>query len=263
MAKQDVIKNVFDGGGALDVYDRKYIKYFAEDYTDKVSVNVFNALKTKDIEVIEDCLKDLSNSASNYLLYIGLVCVVIERERLYEGTEYGVSYLNYANHVLEDLEIPTATLSEAKIIVENFIQYNKPLSKAGFKLAGNAKKLRYLPEALENHDESEVYNRIVNDTFRGFVAWAQRKNIARIVHKPEPEIRVDVEVKGNKLFIDGKNILNFPSGTSRDVKEMVRSDLEKTMSIREGGNLPYIIDTYGRGEQAAISNFIKQYRAAK
>jgi hypothetical protein len=262
MAKQEVIKNVFDGGGALDVYDKKYIKYFA-DYTDKVSLNVFNALRTKDIEVIEDCLRDLSNSASNYLLYIGLVCVVIERERLYEGTEYGTSYLNYANHVLEDLEIPTATLSEAKIIVENFIQYSKPLAKAGFKLTGNAKKLRYLPEALGNHAENEVYNRIANDTFKGFVAWAQRKNIARIVHKPEPDIRVDVEIKSNKLFVDGKNILMFPKGTSREVKEMVKSDLEKTMSIREGGNLPYIIDTYSRGEQTAISNFIKQYRSSK
>jgi len=263
MAKQEIIKNVFDTSTALDVYDKKYIKYFAEDYTDKVSLNVFNALKSRDITVIEDCLKDISNTASNYLLYIGLVCVVIERERLYEGTEFGVSYLNYANHILADLDIPTATLSEAKIIVENYMQYNKPLAKAGFKLSGNSKKLRYLPEALENHDENEVYNRIVNDSLRGFIAWAQRKNIARIVHKPEPDIRVDVEIKGNKLFIDGKNILNFPMGTSKNVKEMVRSDLEKTMSIREGGNLPYIIDTYSQGEQTAISNFIKQLRAKK
>lgn len=236
MAKQEVIKNVFDSGSALDLYDKKYLKYFAKDCTDKVSLNVFNALKTRDISVIEDCLKDLTNSTSNYLLYIGLVCVVIERERLYEGTEFGVSYLNYANHILADFDIPTATLSEAKIIVENYIQYNKPLSKAGFKLSGNTKKLRYLPEALENHDENEVYNRIVNNTLREFVAWAQRKNIVRIIHKPESEIKVNVEVKGDKLFIDGKNILNFPKGISKDVQEYIRSDLEKTMSIREGGN---------------------------
>jgi hypothetical protein len=70
-------------------------------------------------------------------------------------------------------------------------------------------------------------------------------------------------VKGNKLFVDGKNILNFPRGTSRDIKEMVRSDLEKTMSIREGGNLPLIIDTYSKGEQAAIINFVKKHRAGK
>ena len=263
MAKQEVIKNVFDGGGALDVYDRKYIKYFAEDYTDKVSLNVFNAIRSKDIDVIEGCLKDLSNSASNYLLYIGLVCVVIERERLYEGTEYGTSYLNYANHVLEDLEIPIATLSEAKIIVENFIQYSKPLTKAGFRLAGNAKKLRYLPEALENHDESEVYNRIVKDTFRGFSAWAQRKNIARIAHKPGPDLRVEAEIKGNRLFINGKNVLNFPKGLSRDTKEMIKNDLQETFSIRDGGNMPFIIPTYGRGEQTAIDRFLKQYRSGK
>jgi hypothetical protein len=44
---------------------------------------------------------------------------------------------------------------------------------------------------------------------------------------------------------------------------MVKTDLEKTFSIREGGNEPYIVGTYDRGEQIAIDNFLKQYRAKK
>jgi hypothetical protein len=263
MAQQKVIKNEYDSeSGALDIYDRKYLKYFTGEYTDKVSLDVFNALKTKDINVIEGCLRNLSDTTSNFLLYIGLICLVVERERLYEGPEYGISYLHYTNHVLEELGIPISTLSDAKIIVEQYLEHYKQLTKAGFRLHRNSAKLRYLDEALENHQENEVYNRIANDTFRNFRDWAQRKNIARI-HKPEPDIRVDVEIKGNRLFVDNKNILNFPRGTSKDVKEMVRSDLEKTMSIREGGNLPYIIDTYSKGEQTAIYNFLKQYRAKK
>jgi hypothetical protein len=262
MAKHEVIQNIFDGGGALDVYDRKYLKYFTDDYTDRVSVNVFNALKTKDINVIEDCLKDISNTTTNFMMLIGLSCLIVERERLYEGTEYGISYLRYADHLFDEMNIPVSTLSEAKIIVENYIDHYRQLSKAGFKLARNAMKLRYLPEALENHQETEVYNRIVNDTFRGFREWAQRKNIAR-VHKPGPQTRVDVAIKGNKLLVKGKNILNFPKGLSDDIRSMVAGDLEKTFSIREGGNEPYIIETYGRGEQAAINNFLKQHRSKK
>jgi hypothetical protein len=263
MAQQEVIRNEYEGGGALDIYDRKYLKYFTGEYTDKVSMDVFSAIKSKDIVVIENCLKDLSNTTTNFILYIGLICLVIERERLYEGTEYGVSYLHYANHVLEEMGIPVSTLSDAKIIVEQYVEHYKPLTKAGFILRRNANKLRYIEEALENHQESEVYTRIANDTFVNFRDWAQRKNIARITHRPEPEIRVDVEIKGNRLFVDKKNILNFPRGTSKDVKEMVRSDLEKTMSIREGGNLPFIIDTYSKGEQTAIYNFLKQRRSQK
>jgi hypothetical protein len=262
MPQHVVIRNEYEGS-AVDIYDRKYLKYFTEEYTDKVSRDVFSALKTKDINVIEDCLKDLSNTTSNFLLYIGLICLVVERERLYEGTEYGVSYLQYANHVLADLGIPISTLSDAKIIVEQYLMHYKQLAKVGFKLNRNANKLRYIEEALENHQENEVYNRIANDTFVNFRDWAQRKNFARIAHKPEPDIRVNVEIKGSKLFINNKNILNFPRGTSRDVKEMVRSDLEKTMSIREGGNMPFIIDTYSKGEQTAIYNFLKQHRAKK
>jgi hypothetical protein len=261
MARQEVIQNVFDGG-ALDVYDRKYLKYFSEDYTDRVSANVFNALKTKDINVIEDCLKDISNTTTNFMMLIGLSCLIIERERLYENTEFGVSYIRYANHLFDDLNIPSSTLSEAKIIVEQYIDHYKQLTKAGFKLACNSAKLRYLPEALENHQEPEVYTRIVNDTFRNFRDWAQRKNIARI-HKPEPDTRVDVEIKGDKLFIDGKNILNFPRGLQDSLRGLVKSDLERTFSIREGGNVPFILETYGTGEQTAIENFLKKYRAKK
>jgi hypothetical protein len=261
MAKQEVIVNAYEN--AVDVYHRKYIRYFANDFTDKVSVNVYNALRTKDIAVIENCLKDLANTASNFILHIGLICMVIENERLYEGTEFGSSYLSYAEHLFDNIDIPRSTMSETKTIVETYIQYNKPLVKHGFKLARNANKLRYLHDALENHrDENEVYARIANDTFRGFRDWAQRKSIAR-TPKPEPDIKIDAEVKGNRLFINGKNILNFPRGIPRDVKEMVRSDLEKTMSIREGGNIPFIIDTYSKGEQSAIYNFLKQHRAKK
>jgi hypothetical protein len=96
MAKQEVIKNTFEGTTALDVYDRKYLKYFAADYTDKASVNIYNVLKSKVIDLIENNLKDIANTASNFLVLIGLSCVIIERERLYENTEFGVSYLRYA-----------------------------------------------------------------------------------------------------------------------------------------------------------------------
>jgi len=262
MSKTEMIKNEYEGGNVLDIYDRKYLKYFTADYADRASVNIYNALKTKDIDVIEDSLRDAANTASNFLVLIGLSCVIIERERLYENTEFGVSYLRYADHLFDELNIPASTLSTAKTIVENYMTYHKQLMKAGFKMTRNSNKLLYLPEALENHNEDEVYNRIVNDSFRGFRDWAQRKNIAR-THKPEPDIRVDVKIKRNGLFIDGKNILNFPRGTSKDVKEMVREDLEKTMSIREGGNLPFILDTYSKGEQAAIYNFLKKHRAGK
>jgi hypothetical protein len=72
-----------------------------------------------------------------------------------------------------------------------------------------------------------------------------------------------VKIEGDKLLIDGKNILNFPKDVSPKIRELVSGDLEKTFSIREGGNQPFIIDTYGRGEQVAVANFLKQYRAKK
>ena len=247
---------------ALDVYDRKYLRYFTDDYKDKVSINVFNALKTKDIGIIENCVHELSDNATNFILHIGLICMIVEKERLYEGTEFGISYLSYAEHLFDNLSVSRSSLSEAKTIVEKYIQYNKQLARAGFRLSKNTQKLLFLDEALENHDELEVFARIANDTYRGFRDWAQRKNIAR-PRKPEKEIRVDAEIKGNRLIINGKDILNFPKGTAKEIKELIKDDLQKTFSIREGGNLPFIVGTYSRGEQTAIDNFLKKTRAKR
>jgi hypothetical protein len=259
MAKQDAIQNIFDSPGAsLDRIDKRYLRY-VQEFQGAAVEDAVTAFRTKDISVIEGTLKKLAESRNTASFLIGIGAVIIEREKLYRAAGYN-SYIEYTRHLLEDLDIPVSTLSDDKIIMERFIDYNKPLSKAGFKLERNANKLRYLEEALQNHAEEEVFQRIVNDSFRAFRDWAQRRIIE---HKPEPEIRVDVKIKGNKLLIDGKNILNFPKDLPENLRDMVKTDLGKTFSIREGGNDPYIIDTYGRGEQIAIDNFLKQYRAKK
>jgi hypothetical protein len=260
MAKQETIKNEYESGTSTDIYDRKYLKYLPALPQNSVINGVLNALRTHDLPTIEKSLMPVSSIANNSMYILGITCLIIERERLYEGSEYGYSYLRYAEHLTEELNIPIATLSEAKVLMEMFVDYHKPLIKAGFKLEKNASKLRYLPEALGNHKEEAVYEKIVNSTYREFRDWAQRKGLAHR-HSPGPDLRVDVEIKGNKLLIEGKNILNFPRGTKTTIKQMVANDLARTFAIREGGNEPYIVTTYGRGEQTAIENFLKKYRA--
>jgi hypothetical protein len=223
-------------------------------------VDALSAFKSKELNTIENTLKKLAVSRSTASYLIGIRALIIEREKLYRAAGYH-SYLEYTQHLLEDLDFPVSSLSDDKIIMEKYIDYNKPLIKAGFTLEGNATKLRYLDAALENHDEEDVFERVAHDTSRSFISWAQHPKI--IKHKPEPEVRVDVKIDGNKLLIDGKNILNFPKNTTPKIRKMVSTDLGKTFSIREGGNTPYIVGTYDKGEQTAIDNFLKKYRAKK
>jgi hypothetical protein len=261
MAKQGVIQNLFDGIPAIqsDKLDKKYLQY-VQQFQGAAAEDALNAFRTRDINKIEAALKNLSVSRTTASYLIGIGALIIEREKLYRAAGYR-SYLEYTMHLLKDLDIPDSTLSDDKIIMEKFIDFYKPLTAAGFILEGNASKLRYLEAALENHEEEEVFNRIAHDTLRNFVAWAQRRNL--IAHKPGPETRIDVKIDGDRLLVNGKNILNFPKGTSEKVKEIVSEDLEKTFSIREGGNLPFIVGTYDKGEQSAIENFLKKYRAKK
>jgi hypothetical protein len=257
---QETIKNTFDEGMALDKYERKYLKYLDNFKTNKMAVEVFEAFRTKDLSTIEDTLKNLARTTNIHLYLIGIGCLIIEREGLYKAAG-STSYLEYAQkRLFPELNISDATLSDAKIIMETYIDNYKILSKSGFKLEGNAHKLKYLTQALANHDEEEVLNRLNNDSFRGFSDWARRSNVARL---PEPEPKVDIEIKGNRVFVNGKNILNFPRGLPKKTKDWISADLAKTFAIREGGGEPYITETYGRGEQIAIENFKKKYRAKK
>jgi hypothetical protein len=40
---------------------------------------------------------------------------------------------------------------------------------------------------------------------------------------------------------------------------MIKNDLQKTFSIRDGGNMPFIVPTYERGEQTVIKGFLRKY----
>ena len=259
MAKQETVKNQNDGDMQLDKYDKKYFK-FMQEYQSKAVLSAFESFRTKDVATIENTLRQLAMAVTSNMYIIGIGCLFIEREKLYIKAGYA-SYFEYAQNLFDDADLPTSTLSAAKIIMEKFIDYNQQLKRAGFHLERNASKLLFLEEALKNHNEEEVFRHIVEDTYRRFKDWAQRRNL--IEHKPEKQVQVEAEIKGNKLLIAGKNILNFPRGLPKTVKELIKDDLQKTFSIREGGNQPYIVSTYGRGEQVAIDNFLKGSRAKK
>jgi hypothetical protein len=259
--KNAIIKNEFDGPlGQLDKLDRKYLR-FMQDYETPggIQTTVFEALRSKDIEKIEASLVNVANNMRSNLLLIGMSCLVIERENLYQKVGFR-SYLEYSVSLFEKLELAPQTLSDAKNIMAAYVDHYKGLSKHGFKLGRNAHKLRYLEEALQNHtDENEVYNRAANATFRDFVDWARRSPAAL----PPPEPGVKIKIEGDKIFIDGKNILNIPDSVPMKVKESVARDLAETFRIRASGNEPFIVETYGRGEQRAIDTFLKKYRAKK
>jgi hypothetical protein len=140
------------------------------------------------------------------------------------------------------------------------VELVKEIDKHGFKLGRNAHKLRYLEKALQNHpDENEVYNRATTATFREFGDWARHSPIAL----PPQEPKITIKIKGGKILSNGQNILNIPATIPEKVKESVARDLAETFRIRASGNEPFIVETYGRGEQRAIDAFLKKYRAKK
>jgi hypothetical protein len=137
----------------------------------------------------------------------------------------------------------------------------KGLSKHGFKLGRNAHKLRYLEEAIANHGSAEkAYQKVSTATFRDFVEWAKKPGRAAL---PSPEPKIKIRIDGGRILIDGQNILNIPDTVPEKVRESITKDLAETFRIRASGNEPFIVETYDRGEQRAISSFLKKHRSKK
>ena len=155
--------------------------------------------------------------------------------------------------------LPPQTLSDAKIIAETYIDWFSELKRAGFKIEGNAHKLRFIKIALENHPkkQDEVFERAAMSTFREFTVWAKSRG------RKAPEYNPTVKVTANRISIDGRNILNFDEDLPVKEKENIAGYLSAVYKIRESGNEPFIIDTYDAGEQRAILNFQKKYRSTK
>jgi hypothetical protein len=260
--KTNAIKNEFDGSAAqIAKFDRKYLRYVKEyDQPDSVADRVFAALRAGNLEQIESSLAVVANNMRANILLIGLSCLVIEREGIYIEAGYR-SYLEYSGRLFEKLEIAPQTLSDAKNIMAAYIDHYAELAKHGFKLGRNAHKLRYLEEAIENHGEAgEAYKKISTATFREFVEWAKRPEQA-VPQVSEPKIKIRID--GGMILIDGQNILNIPDTVPKKIKESVAKDLAETFRIRASGNEPYIVDTYGKGEQRAIDIFLKKHRSGK
>jgi hypothetical protein len=92
------------------------------------------------------------------------------------------------------------------------------------------------------------------------VEWAKKPGRAAL---PSPEPKIRIRIDGGRILIDGQNILNIPDTVPEKVRESVTRDLAETFRIRASGNEPFIVETYGRGEQRAIDNFLKKHRAGK
>lgn len=244
-----------------DKYDKKYFGYLTDIVNRKQAIDVRDALCGGDIKEIEKTIFNIYQSITTQTFLIGMCAHIIEKEKLYKKAGYN-SYLEYSQHLFEDLNIPTATLSDAKIIMEHYVGYYKELLRAGFTIERNANKLRFLELALENHrNKDDVFERIANNTFREFKIWAQQPDGYK---KAAPEeIIVRVKIDGDKLFVDGINILKFDKALSNKLREAVAADLRETFKARKSGNLPYIVETYDKGEQRAIENFLKKFRAGR
>jgi len=113
--------------------------------------------------------------------------------------------------------------------------------------------------ALENHpeQEDEVFKRVASDSFRNFKEWAITPENEEL---PEPVPRVQIRISKNSIFVDGRAILNFPEGLPEEEKKNLTNYLGALYRIRSVGNEPFIVSTYGEGEQRAIQNFLKKYR---
>jgi hypothetical protein len=237
-------------------FEKKYLK-FVDDFSrrDALADEIFEALKSKDIEKIEASMVSLANSVRTNILLIGLTCLIVERENIYKKAGYQ-SYIEYSQTLLEKMEMSNQSLSDAKIIMGAYIDHYKGLQKYNFRLERNAHKLRYIDEAISNHsDLDEVYNRAANSTYREFVDWA-RFSKKKALPPPMPKVKI----KNGKITVDGKKYEDLPDA----LKKTIEQDFTDIYEIRSGGHEPVITPVYDPREartlRKGIDTLLKQIR---
>jgi len=261
MAKEKAVINQYDGHFPTDRYESKYFKFLG-DYRES-GEGILKAFKTKDIDNIERAIKNLTNSMKSHIFFIGLGCVIIDREGLYADAGYR-SYLEYARHLYEATGLSPQSISAAKIIIERFIDYNQELKRHGFDLEQNSNKLLYLENALENHESrSDVFKHVSNDTFREFVVYARTSDDERPEGLPAPKIKVE----GGKILVNGRNILNFPDSLPDTEREAIGKYLADVYAIRAAGNEPLVVEAYDASEARVLKNridkLLKEIRSSR
>jgi hypothetical protein len=251
------VKNEYEDGAFLpNRFEKKYLK-FIEDFSrrDVLADEIFEALKSKDIEKIETSMVTLANSIRTNVLLIGLTCLIVERENIYRKAGYH-SYIEYSQTLFEKLQMSNQSLSDAKIIMGAYIDHHKGLQKYNFRLERNAHKLRYIDEAISNHsDLEEVYNRASNSTYREFVDWA-RFSRKKSLPPPMPKVKI----RNGRIVVDGKKYEDLPDV----LKKTIEQDFTDIYAIRAEGNEPVVISTYDQREARAllkgIDTLLKQMR---
>ena len=254
------IKNEYDEGILVpNRFEKKYQK-FVEDFSrrDVLADEVFEALKSKNIEKIESAMVSLANSVRTNILLIGLTCLIVEREYIYKKAGYH-SYIEYSQTLLQKLEMSNNSLSDAKVIMGAYIDHYKGLQNHNFRLDRNAHKLKYIDEAISNHsDLDEVYNRAANTTFREFVDWAQMTK-RRSLPPPMPKVKI----KNGRIVVDGKKYEDLPD----TIKKTIEEDFTNIYTIRSEGNEPVVTTAYDQREarilRKSIDTLLKQIRVKK
>jgi hypothetical protein len=251
------IKNEYDEDILIpNRFEKKYLK-FIEDFSrrDVLADEIFEALKSKNIEKIEASMVSLANSIRTNILLIGLTCLIVERENIYKKAGYH-SYIEYSQTLLKKLEMSNQSLSDAKIIMGAYIDHYKGLQKYNFRLERNAHKLRYIDEAISNHsDLDEVYNRVTNSTYREFVDWA-RFSKKKGIPPPMPKVKIS----NGRIVIDGKKYEDLPDA----LKKTIEQDFTDIYAIRAEGNEPVVTPVYDPREarilRKSIDTLLKQIR---
>jgi hypothetical protein len=254
------IRNEYDGDVLVpNRFEKKYLR-FVEDFSqrDALADQIFEALKSKDVEKIEISMVALANSVRTSILLIGLTCLIIERENIYKKAGYH-SYIEYSQTLFDKLQMSNQSLSDAKIIMGAYLDHYKGLKKYNFRLERNAHKLRYIDEAISNHsDLEEVYNRAANSTYREFVDWA-RFSKKKALEPPMPKVRI----KGGKIVVDGKKYEDLPDV----LKKTIEQDFTDIYTIRSEGNEPVVTPVYDQREarivRKGIDGLLKKIRAKR
>lgn len=211
------------------------------------------------LEDIEEGIKETTKGMDTANLVVALAIARIDQEALY--VQAGCkSYLEYLDTAEDRLNMSRQSISNYKLIGVAYIQYKNQLKKIGYQEQGNLHKLRFLEAALQHHQSSQVFKRLMADSLRKFAEYAIGLPAVEHSEKPVKQYIPDIRITPKMIIVDGKNILRLDPGLDETIKKELIEYLKRIYEIKGTGNIPYILNVYDDKEARTVENYLKRRR---
>ena len=226
------------------------------------SVDALDLFYNDNLEFIENGIRNLNDYSNKaWLLSSILLYTLIYNKGLY--VQSGLSWNEYSKKARERLGLEPRDISEQLSAARFFIQHHAEMIRQGFDVSGSNRKLARAELATKLCGDFHVtIQHLVKDTWVEFNEWYSSFKTKKLLQPTEYK-RDDIDIKGNKVYIQGKVAVSISDKISEQDRVRIEKYIGQIFEAIKQGYEPAIVPVYDDREAKNLFNLRDKYRQKK